>query len=436
MNSQKYLPGRPTIAPPIFYPSGEYFGLMSELFGDLAAGGIAPELIGATLIAFASLLTQGVADVAWPNGKRCPAGISVYIIANSSLGKSLLQTLLSAPLEEIFTEIAELCEGKRQPIFLVEDASREALIESLIAWPCAGLFCDEADMIRRLFLAAATLAKLIDGTPLNHARISTGRVQLRGHRFCMCVSEQPDKFAEKIDRIGAKKGGVGLPNRMLMTNVTTSAIYGRARLHDTKLSEGVESAYRDRARKLLLKTVERAKSLPAERSLIRTEYQAAEFLKEIDDHAGLLSRPGGQFDFIAEYVNRHVERVLRLAAAMHIFEYGDEGEVSLDTVQRAHAIGKFHIENYAHLMYEPPKLSQAEEDSLILERAMWQIYTNHGVSQHLLRDMRSFSPNIGLTSPRLTRALAVLGGQGRVRVVRLNGKDVVELNTFRMPSLY
>jgi hypothetical protein len=87
------------------YPLGSFPGLLGMLARNLSAsGGVAPEIVGTELIAFASVLTQGIADVTWPNGQAISIGANGILAAPSGNGKSLIYKRLSQPIEKYLAE--------------------------------------------------------------------------------------------------------------------------------------------------------------------------------------------------------------------------------------------------------------------------------------------------------------------------------------------
>ena len=162
------------------YRAPVFFGLLGVIEQTLGLSGIDPSIVRSMLIAFASLLTQGTADVLWPNGQRLPIGLPVLLVAPSGAGKSVIFTSLIEPIRRCLSEVLTDEDSPHRPAFFIEDATREAIIHHLRDWPLAGLFTDEAGLLKQLLhSAASTLAKLLDGADLNHARVSTRRIELR-----------------------------------------------------------------------------------------------------------------------------------------------------------------------------------------------------------------------------------------------------------------
>jgi hypothetical protein len=412
----------PPYTPP--YPQPNVFpGLSGEIMHRFTTDGVAPELIGTQLIAFISLLTQAIADVAWPNGLKSPIGVNSFLVAPSGVGKSFIFKILIEAIELYLVELSNKYPTKRLD-FLIEDATREAIVQSLHGWLVAGLFTDEAGMLKQLLKDAPTLAKLLDASPLRSARVSTGRVELFGQRFCMLLMEQPNVFEATKVLLGASKGGVGLINRFFVARVNGS-VAGRS-LHHVGLSASVKQAYEKKVRELLDASIQQVEKQTRERPALHLSAEAAQYVVHLDNEIRQRCVYGAPWFFISEYVSRHVERVLRLAGAFHVFEHGIEGEISIDTIQRAAILGQWYIEAFAQMVYEPPKLTQTETDAITLERAIHEVFHTAGLSLFRQSDMRTHALNLGLTPTRFTRALAALAGQGKVRVLMQRNTPWVE----------
>lgn len=410
------------------YPLGSFPGLLGMLARNLSAsGGVAPEIVGTELIAFASLLTQGVADVTWPNGQAISIGANGLVAAPSGSGKSLIYKRLNQPIEKY---LAADTQGRECCHLLLEDATREAIVQSLHEWPVAGLLTDEAGMLKNLQKDAPTLVKLLDGSPLRSARVSTGRVALIGQRLSMLLMEQPEIFEETKRLLGAGRGGVGLINRFFVA-LTNDFRAGNSP-HSVGLSADVAYAYEMRVRTLLDALVDHVEQGVHERPTLKLSSEASHHLILLDHEARRHCTPDSPWFFISEYILRHAERVLRLAGVFHVFEHGAEGEISLETIRRAESFGDWYVESFARIFFEPPKQTQTEVDADDLENFFIQTCQWSGNSIFRQSDMRAQALNLGLTPTRFTRALAVLCKQERAWVTSYQNKPWVALNLSRL----
>ncbi|MFC7286431.1 DUF3987 domain-containing protein [Herminiimonas glaciei] len=412
--------------PSHYYPD-ELGQMMKQLCGS---GAIPPELVGTQLAIFCALAAQGVADVAWPNEQPMPVGISAVMGVGASTGKSFIEKILKAPFSP-YREVHTDASGEKYG-FLIEDASRESLIDSMREWPVAGLITDEAGMLKPLLRHAHTLAKLSDGSSLHHARKATGRTQVKDPRLVMLLMEQPDLFQETKIKLGAKKGGVGLINRCFVVSIPHKLSEGT--YDDVKLSHDMTVWYEKKVTELMDASIFYLKGETAKRPILKLSNDALRHFKGLSQHASKQCLPGSDWFFISEYIGRHAERVLRLAAIFHVFMHGTSGEISLDTLLRAEGLGNWYIESFAQIAYEPPKTTQAEDDADKLADCFYQFFYQTRYLQFPMSDLRHTALSIGLTPTRVTRALATLGEQGRIRVFVHLKKPWVELNASRFPQ--
>lgn len=409
------------------YPISDFPGLLGMVAQNLSAsGGVAIEIIGTVVIAIASLLTQGLANVTWPNGKAMSIAANGLVVSPSASGKTLTLEILKRAIEQYLTR--RTVSGKEVKDYepLVEDSTREALVQHLHEWPVAGLITDEAGALKRLLQSASTLVKLLDGSPFRSARISTGRVALLWHRLCMLLMEQPDIFEETKALLGAGKGGVGLVNRFFVVRLDGLGAGGSP--HGVRLSAEVEQAYEKRVYKLLDVLFEHVEQGNHERPTLKLSAEASQYLIHLDREARKHCTSDSPLFFISEYILRHAERVLRLAGVFHVFEYGTEGEISVDTLQRAESFGDWYVESFAQIFYNPPKLTQAEGDADELEKLFIQACRWTGSSIFRQSDMRTQALNFGLTPTRFSRALAVLCKQGRASMISYQSKPWIALH--------
>ncbi|WP_342618412.1 DUF3987 domain-containing protein [Rhodoferax sp. GW822-FHT02A01] len=407
-----------------FTPVAPFPGLLGQMAMDLSASGLDMAIIRAQVIGFVSLLTQGCADVRWPNGQRTKIGTNVILLAPSGSGKSVVFDPLMEPITQFLNEQVS---GVTQPAFLLEDATRAAIIEALLEWPVAGLFTDEAGQLDALMsTSASTLAKLLDGSPFQHARVGKGRAALCEHRFCMLLMEQPAIFERTKERIGARNGGVGLINRFILEYAKSHPI--SAALHNGGLSDSSKREYANRAFQLLGVSVQNVMHKSG-RPVLWLSSNATSYLIDQGDEVRRRLEFDSRAAELAEYFNRHSERVLKLAGAMHVFEYGVDSEIDLATLHAADDVCRRAMETFAELTYVRPKLSQAEIDAATVNQALQRLVTLSGRLHFPMSDVRRLIANFGLTKHRFDRAVPVLASQGVVSVILHGRVDWLQIHS-------
>jgi hypothetical protein len=314
--------------------------------------------------------------------------------------------------------------------YVIEDTSRDTLIDRMLEWPVAGLISDEAGMLKPLLRHAHTIAKMLDGLSMKHSRMKTKTRVVSNPRLVMLLMEQPELFKDTKVLLGAKKGGVGVINRCFTASIPLTPsddTYDRV-----KLSAEVATLQEKRVVELLDISIQHVKDKIPKRPMIKLSDEALPHFKELSLFARQKCAPDSEWFYISEYIARHAERVLRLAGMFHVYEFGASGEISLDTLKRAEGLAKWYIRSFAHLVYEPPKQTQAEIDAGELLACFYQFFHQTGQSQFPISGLNHTALSIGLTPTRVTRALAKLGEQGRIRVFIHFKKPWIDLNVFRL----
>ncbi|MBX9899617.1 MAG: DUF3987 domain-containing protein [Burkholderiaceae bacterium] len=418
----------PVIRPQYFqaFPSYAFPGLSGEIIRDLERGGATPQLAGTVLIGIISLLTQGVADVFWPNAHKSVIGNSVCVVASSGFGKSVILNILKDPIERY---LRRHCESDDKYLdFLMEDVTRPAIVESLVRLPVSGLVTEEAGQILELFRHSATLVKFLDGSSMRNSRVGSGRKAILNPRLLMLLMMQPVAF-EAIKGKLIAKGGVGLANRLFFANC--EGIVTNATPHNLCLSQEVEVAYEKKVTSLLDQTFQQLENPTCERPTLSLCTQAAEFLVRLSHDVLIRYQHGGSSSPISEYASRHAERVLRFSAALHVFEFGVEGEISLDTIQSAANLGSYYLDTFEQLTYQPYQPTQLQTDVASLFNALNNLLSAYGTSRFLISDLRStFAINLGQTPSRLSRALAELAKQNKLTAFTEDKKRWVQFHPY------
>jgi hypothetical protein len=397
-------------------------GLFAEILQHLSAFGVSPGVIWLQLCGVISLLSQGVADVLWPNGQRAPTGVSGVLVGLSGTGKSLIYKLLMEAVEEHVAGVVTA--NPSQPVgALIEEATPSALIAFLKEAHYGGLFSEEAGGLAHLQGAAPLLAKLTDGAPVRQSRKSTGHVQLAGHRLAVLQLLQPWAF-EKSRLFSTTRGQVGLINRFMVA--MAASFTGSP--HGLCLPDSLAGHHRTRTHELLDASLRNARvkltQLPAlqlsPNARKHFEHASEEIRLQVSFSEAALARH-------AEYVSRHPERILRLAGAIHVYNHGLDGlaaEISLDTMQMADQIGRWSIEAYQQLAYKP---TQAQKDAMTIEQALRDRWSRTGIPSVRLLDLRRSAANLGLTRQRIEKALPELTITGRAQIVTSGGVDHLSL---------
>lgn len=399
-------------------------GLLGDIEACLNASRLDPAYVRIPLVAIASVLTQAIADVAWPNGQRLSIGASAFMRAPSRSGKSVVFRLLRDPIARALRSWTQEHPGEEpKPALFVEESTRAGLIQQLLEWKAIGLFCDDAGLCKELIKAALpVLAKLMLREPLYHARVKSGRVELVDHIVTVLLMEQPGIDGAGKQLLTGNNSAVGLVNRMFVAE--TCANQTDADFHSVAFSTKVQGAYEQRVKELVEQGISSVTS-GNERPLLRLSPEAAEFLIYCGKEQRYRFRGHEREPVLGAYASSHEQRVLRLAGAVHVFERGPDGEIPLHIVQAADAFGRWSIDHFVRMTDVPRKPSQTEVDAQRLAESLQRYCAATGRWLHELPTIRRQAPNVGLTRARFDRALAALCGQGGASIAVQGAKDVL-----------
>lgn len=400
-------------------------GLAGEIVRAIVMIGIDPAIALMAVLACVSLLTQGIANVAWPNGMVIPVGFNGLLVAPSNWGKSVVLRILTSWIQPYLAErVRAGLQSTRKPLFFIEDTTREAAIQHLNSWPVAALLTAEAGLLK-VFLrnGAPTLAKLLDGEPLHHARISSGRVELFGHRLTLLAMLQPNVFEDMRTLFGMSSGYVGIPNRMHFGKAYTPP--NLSSLSNLALPTALKARYEPRGILLLDQTIDLVVKNGTRRTVPVDVSGERRLVEIVDEWKSVRHEPELSMD--DEYKLRHGERVRRLGASLHVFNNGATGEVGLESVEAAHQIGLWSTETHTALAYVRPKLTKSQEDASRLYDALIRLASKFG-PLHKLSELRRTCANIGFTHSRFNNALPVLAGIGKITIFMQGRVDMVYVN--------
>lgn len=404
-------------------------GLIGDIVNDFAAGGIDPNLALGEALGFMSLLTQALADVRSPDGTSETIGANCVVVAPSAAGKTFVFKWLLAPVLECLEDHVADGGSPESARVLIEDATRQAILEQLRESGQGWWGTDEAgQLVEFLRRGAPLLAKLLDATPLHRARIASGYIGLKNHRFSALFLMQPHVFIE-IWHV-TNGNAVGAFNRFVFfPGMPIRVIHGDRPLGPPA---STKKNYHSRAYQLMAQSLAAAKTGAPRRPVLELTAQARRHLSALrhEDYqpgTGRSSSPRQD-----EYRARHAQRTMRLAASYHAFEYGLEGEIGLSTVELVDSIIRPSHDTLEALCHVPPTLSPAEVDAKTVAWALKQIITHTGVTRFRMEDLRRSAPTIGLTKARLEKAVAALGGQWAVQVFPEGRSDILQV----MPAIW
>jgi hypothetical protein len=443
-----------------------------------------PEMVASSALAVASLAAQSLADVSRSRTLPGPCSLYFLTVAESGDRKSTVDRLMGRAVHDFQdaqrdasrvvlaghtadveawearrgatsdrmasdakkegksidgyrADLAQLESEKPQaprvPRLTYEDVTSEKLGKALATeWPSGAIFSSEGgavlgghsmgkDAIGRTL---ALFNKLWDGAPHIVDRATAPSFAVRGARMTISLQVQPVVLADFLDRDRGMSRGSGFLARFLVSqpmSLQGTRLYkepgdmpelGLFSARITELLNDLPQIDPDRGLLLpLLDFTADAKALWVD------SYNAIE---------GELSS-GGDFASIKDAASKAADNIARLAAVLHVFEYGARGPISAQSVEAARRIVLWHAYS-ARALFAPLTLSRETANAATLDRWLIDRCSMEGVDGFSARTLANAGPNGTRKREDLDAALEILAAHGRVRVVQLGKKRTVKVN--------
>lgn len=401
-------------------------GLFGQIVRDLAAsGGVAAEVVFFTLIAIISLLTKGSADVLYPNGRRLSVGGNVWLSAPLTSGKDTVLRILMRPLEQDWAMRISANRAKQSGGFLIDDdVPFDAMTKILHKHPIVGYFTGEPGQFEKMLKHASKWYRILEGEFVRRAQHSGKPIEP-----CLTVflTDEPDVREAKILQTASQKIGARFLNHFFYARLDAPHLEGP--LHRACLSAETTLLYEAQVQVCLdALLMQNMHGGIFQRPPLIFSREAVQHLDHVDPEVRSHCGPGGRWASVAKYAAGHIERIARFSGSLHVFAHGTQGEISLETLKCADAIGKWCLDCVAQTISEPPKLTQAEIDAAALEEGLIHLCFSSACETRFRKsDIRAFAVGWGVAPTRFDRALAVLGKQGKVRTYSHGNRRCVEI---------
>lgn len=408
-------PLRRPVPPAQPYPLAELGPLLAPAAQSLRRVIQAPDAVcGASVLAAASLATQGLADVLI-DGRVMPLSLWLLTVAESGERKSAVDTEALRAAREFEKDLARdfeaaqsehaarlaewqaRCESAKTaakksqgkgladalqdigdappaplvPRLLAADFTSEGLAKLLaLGWPTVGAFTDEAALVfgghgmtkETTMRTAATLCKLWDSGTLDRVRALDGATKLYGRRLALHLMAQP-VIAERAlsDDVLA---GQGFLARCLLawpdSTAGTRPYRGENLRDDAALQRlGERLAYLHRL-PLPLADDERQELEPGKLTLANDAKRAwIELHNAIEKHMA----PTGRYASVKPWASKTPEQVLRIAGVLALLDDDAAQQIDAATIERATELALWHLDEAARLAGTaalPPETRDAE----------------------------------------------------------------------------
>lgn len=409
------------------YPMNAFLVVARDAGNEVSRNVQAPEaLIGMSLIHAISMACQGLIDVKLPTGQVRPVSQNLLIIAESGERKSTVSSLLFAPFREADTEAvashkekkeayqaelgaweaknkglrsavaraisrgqdsdeleARLLEhGRCKPIeprlryFMRQDITGKAITEALVGdGESIAISTDEGHVLFRSEAMShlGLLNRLWDSPGVLMRDRADENLLAMNPRVSVSIMTQHEPFKAFLDRKGsvAKGSGhwarylVGWPQSNMGFRMVSSA---------EPIWEHLP-AFQQRIRTLLDRYRTQIESGLIEREVIEFSLDAKSRWVELAQETERMLRQGEYLSDINDFAAKVMEILARLAAAMHYFAE-EAGSITVDTLNRAFEIVKWHESEYKNLFSPenaaPQDLMDARAVAHYLKTRIWR----------------------------------------------------------------
>lgn len=466
---------RPPAAP---YPTGAFPALVGDACRDILLFNKAPDAIcGMSLISAMAMTCQAGFDVETPVGQRKPLSLNTMTIAESGDRKSGVDGLVLAPFHErqerfdaaYEVEMAryevELRAWKyltadlkrrlakehigldgaeaysrameahlstepkrpRERQLLHEDLTPDTLFEALSGdGESIAIVTDEGDVVFRSRAMAnlGLLNRIYDGArSIPRSRVATGKSVIRNPRMSMSIMTQQEVLADYLERRGDLARGSGHLARYLFGMPESTKGFRAIYFGYVSTFHGLD-AFHNRVNEMLDRQEDRRRAGCSDREIIRFSEDAKRaWVASYNGVEGQLA-PWGWLRSIPDFASKAMEMVCRLAAILHCFT-AQEGQISVDTLERAMTLVNWHLYEFHRIFCPPPKLHR-DVDKLV--RYVRNNYLNYGVNTALRNELLRNGPVRQRENfePALHQLLAT--GYAMLRVEEKTKRRVIDFN--------
>jgi len=246
---------------------------------------------------------------------------------------------------------------------IFSDATPAAIKDYLCGyWRSVGIMSDEAGTIFNGYTLNELpfINKMWDGAMFPVERKSEPEKLIRDARMTLSLMVQPDIFKGYIKRKGDMAKGIGFFARCLICQ--PGSTQGNRQITSPVVSTEYLPIFHQRLMKIVNESI--ARNNENDRLCLRFTVEAEKrwiaFSNNVEYEMGIL----GRLSNFKDYASKMAENMARIAALLHHFN-GDEGDISLLTVEAAVEISTWYVREYVRLFSKPQEftlaISEADE---------------------------------------------------------------------------
>jgi putative DNA primase/helicase len=160
------------------------------------------------------------------------------------------------------------------------------------------------------------------------------------------------------------------------------------------------------------------------------DQQAKRIWEEFYNETESSLRPHGEYGSVKDVVSKIADNAARVAANLHVFQFGTTGKICGETMERAAQIAIFHLTE-ARRVYGLAETSEERENA---EELISWLEQERGLEPTKRGEIMQRGPAATRRKEKLDAALSVLQEHGIARETTIDGKRVVEVNPEYVPG--
>ncbi|KOQ76939.1 hypothetical protein ABW45_10495, partial [Stenotrophomonas maltophilia] len=232
-------------------------------------------------------------------------------------------------------------------------------------------------------------------------------------RVSVSIMTQYEPLKQFLNRRGSVAKGSGHWARYLVA--WPRSMMGYRRIEDVEPVWEHLPAFHDRISELLYKYKELSASGVITREVVSFSIDARARWVALASETESLLRDGEYLSDINDFASKIMEIVARLAASMQYFS-GEGGDITLDTINRAVDIVRWHVEEYKHLFSPAFALAQDQIDAQALESYLATRWWQGRYSDTCAPKNQVLRCGPVRDRARLNAAISLLQAQGAIQI--------------------
>lgn len=272
-----------------------------------------------------------------------------------------------------------------------------------------------------------TLNSIWSGEDIKVKRRTSEDIALLGVRLSTIIQIQPKTMNALMgqNNTGDLFEAIGMDARTLMLRPVSLA--GKRGLNVEPILSGGYERYKSRMTQILNDDLPlKENTLELDPALLLLDAEATQLwanfyntTEEMMNHEG---------DAVRGYIAKIAEQSARIAAVLHYFEHGSNGEINKETMIAGIAIAQWHLREYKRIKAES-HVSPEERKAITLSAWLVSRLTKLNTVQINVSEVARYAPReIGRTKALVTPVLDLLVELNHIRIIKLDRSEVVVIN--------